>query len=114
MDGTEAVAGGLVVTGDDGQVLLEFGEEIFVQVSRLVEVAVMGRWLLVRAALGNHAGFARLAQRLDDPILGLVGLVGDHTLGASVGHRHIGPYQVLGPPSVRRNPVGLPGIDDAP
>ena len=101
MDGTEAVAGGLVVTGDDGQVLLEFGEEIFVQVSRLVEVAAIGAWLLVRAARGNHAGFARSAQRLDDPLLGVAGLVGDHMLGAGGGHRHIGPHQVSGLPGAR-------------
>ena len=42
MDGTEEVARGLVVTGGGGPVPLEPGKKILDQVSRLVEVAVIG------------------------------------------------------------------------
>ena len=63
MDGTEEVARGLAVTGGGGPVPLEPGKRILDQVSRLVEAVVMGAWLLVRAARGTHASFARSAQR---------------------------------------------------
>lgn len=54
MNGAAEVTRGLVVAGGNGPVPLGLGKEILDQVSRLV--AVIGAWLLVRAARGDHAG----------------------------------------------------------
>jgi hypothetical protein len=42
VDGSEEVLGGLVVAGCDGAELLESGEEVLDQMTRLVEIAVIG------------------------------------------------------------------------
>ena len=43
MDRGQEISGGFVVAGGDGAELLEFGEEIFDQVSRFVEVPGQSR-----------------------------------------------------------------------
>ena len=77
MDGTKEVDCRFVVTRGDGAVLLESGKEVLDQVARLVQVTVVGSRVLARVFRGNDDAFSSLQQRLDHPLLRVVGLVGD-------------------------------------
>ena len=77
MDGTKEVERRFVVTRGDGAVLLESGKEVLDQVARLVQVPVIGSRMLARVFRGNDDAFSSLQQRLDHPLLRVVGFVGD-------------------------------------
>ncbi len=92
MNGSEEVAGGLVVTRGNRPVLLEFGEEILDQMTCLVEVAVILAWLPVRCPGRNHDRFALVEPWLHQPELGVIGFVGSWR----VLEQDIGAKQIVG------------------
>jgi len=96
MDGAEKVARRLVIARGNGPVLLEPREEVLDQMPRLVQVPVKFAGLLVRRPPRNDHGLAPGQQRLDDPGLGVVGLVCDDGLGWGVLKQLIGPLKVMG------------------
>ena len=77
VDGSEEVAGGLVIAGCDGAELLEPGEEVLNQVPFLLEVAVEVARLLAGRLWRDDRGFAGFAQRLDDPLVSIERLVAE-------------------------------------
>ena len=77
IDGTEEVAGGLVVAGGNAAILLELVEELLDQVTCPVQVLVIFARLFAAALGRNHDAFARVLQGIDDPFLGIVSFVGD-------------------------------------
>ena len=112
MDGTEEVAGALVVAGGDGPELLQLGEEVLDQVACLVEVLVVRSRLLAVALGRDHGGLAGLLQRLEHPLLGVECLVGDQQVGGEAGQEGIGTLEVVGLPGREREPGRIAeGID---
>ena len=112
MDGTEEVAGALVVAGGDGPELLQLGEEVLDQVACLVEIAVIGPRRLAVALGRDHGGLAGLLQRLQHPLLGVECLVGDQQVGGEAGQEGIGTLEVVGLPGREREPGRIAeGID---
>ena len=81
MDGTEEVAGGLVVARGDAARLLELVEELLNQVACLAQMLVIVARRLAAALGRNHDAFARLLQGSDDPLLGIISLVGNDCIG---------------------------------
>ena len=77
MDGGEEIALGLIIAGGDGTELLEPGEEVFDQVSRLVEVSVVVARRLAVFFRRDHRGRAGRLQGLDDVLFGVERLIGD-------------------------------------
>ena len=71
VDRGQEVDGPLVVAGRDGPVLLELGEEVLDEVTRLVQSLVV-RARVLAAGLGrDQRFFARLLQRGEDPSFGI-------------------------------------------
>ena len=98
VDGREEVAVGFVVTGGESAKLLEPAEEIFDQVSGLVEFLVVVACGLASAFWRNDRGLAGLVKRLDHARVGIEGLVGDHDLGGQVGKQCISAVQIMSLP----------------
>ncbi len=98
MNGTEEIPSGFVVAGGDGAVRLELGEEIFDQVAGLVQVPVTTALNPVLAARRNHDLFARFFQRINQPLLGIVGFVRKEGVGLGIRQQFIGTDEVVGLP----------------
>ena len=88
--------GCFVVARRDGPEMLEFGEEVLDQMTRLSEIFVIVA--LERAvAFGRHDSvLARLLQGLEDPLLGILGFLGHDRVGLKVRHQGIRAIQVAG------------------
>jgi hypothetical protein len=95
VDGGEEVAGGFVVASGDGPELLEPGEEILDQVAFLVEVAIIVTWLFTVRFRRNDRGLGDRCQRLDHPLIGIEGLVGDECVGLHVWQQVIGTDKIV-------------------
>ena len=80
MDGPKKVASGLVVACSNGPVLLQACEEVLDQMPSLVEVAVIFARLFIGHPGRNDYCLALGQQRLNEPDLGIVGLVGNDGL----------------------------------
>ncbi len=85
MDGAQEVARGLVVARGNGPILLEPGKEVLNDMACLVQSAITLARLLVGAARWDHHGLACFKQRLDDPVVGVVGLIGHDRLPLVLG-----------------------------
>jgi len=95
IDGREEVAGGLVIARCDRAELLEPGEEVLDQMACLVEVAVIGPRRAATGLWRDHDGLAGGRQRLDDPLVGIEGLVGDQCFGLHVGQQVIRTVEIM-------------------
>jgi hypothetical protein len=96
MHGGEEVSGGLVVTGGDRSVLLEFGEEVLDQMPRGVEMAIELPLLLTICLRRDHHLLSGGRQWLDHAFIGVVGLIGDQRIGLHVWQECIGASQIMG------------------
>ena len=95
VDGGQKVRGTLVVARRDRPKLLELGEEILNQVTRLVQILVIGT-LVPTVGLGrDHRRLAGLFQRGKDPCLGVERLVGDQDVGLESGKQGVRSLQVV-------------------
>ena len=108
MDGGEEVARGLVVAGGDGTKLLEFGEEVLDEVTRLVDVLVVVARQSPVCLGRDHRRFAGRSQRRDDPLVGIERFVGDQRVGLHRGQEVVGADQIMRSPPVRKKLTGLP------
>ena len=95
MDGTEEVASALVIAGGDGPELLQLGEEVLDQMTRLVEVTVVGARLLAVALGRDHGGLAGPLEGLEHALLGIEGLVRDQGVGRETRQQGIGTLQIM-------------------
>jgi hypothetical protein len=95
MNATEEISGCLVVASGNGSVLFEASEEVFDEMSSLVQVSIVIARLLARGSRRNHHRFFFVQQRLDHSGLGVVGLVGDDGLARCVLEQNIGAIQVM-------------------
>ena len=98
MEGTEEVAGGLVVTSGNAAILLELVEKLLNQVTCLVQVLVVLTGLSAAALGRNDNAFACLVQRIDEPLLGIVSLVGNDGGSRRVSQQSISAFEVVGLP----------------
>ena len=98
MDGPQEVASGFVVARSNGPVLLQACEEVLDQMPSLVEVSVIFARLFVRYPGRNDHCFALVQERLDQPGLGIVGLVGNDSLRGCVLEQDIGSLEIMGLP----------------
>jgi len=95
INGSEEVAGGLVIASGDGTKLLEFGEEVLDQVARFIEMPIEPAGHPSVGLGRNHGGFALGNQRLDDPFVGVECLFGDQHLGLHVRQKVVGTDQIV-------------------
>lgn len=98
MDSAEEVASGFVVTGGDGAVLLEFGKEVFDEVAVFVEISVI---LPLHFAVGfwRDDGLALFGlQAIENPLLRIVGFIGQDIVRIDVLQQGVGSFQVVGLP----------------
>lgn len=95
MDGPQKVARGLVVARGNGPVLLQACKKVLDQMPNLVEVSVILARLFVRCPRRNNHILALVQQRLDQPGVGIVGLVGKDGLRGGVFEQDIGALQIM-------------------
>jgi len=96
--------GPLVVTGRDGAVLLELGEEVLDEMARLVQDRVARTQVLAVGLGRDHRFFARLLQRAENPLLGVERLVGDQRARLEPGQQGIRALQAMRLPRREREP----------
>ena len=77
MDGAEEVTGGFVVACGDGSELLEFAEEVFDEVARLVDMAIIIAAAHPIFTGWDDGGLSGVGQGSDDARVGIIGFVGD-------------------------------------
>ena len=104
MDRGQEGDGPLVVTGRDGAVLLELGEEVLDEMARLVQGLVVRTPVLAVGLGRNDRFFARLLQRAENPSLGVERLVRDQDTGLDFRQQGIRPFQVVRLPRREREP----------
>ena len=96
MYGGQEVTCGFVVAGCDCAKELEFGKEVFDQVSSFVEFPVVIPLHLTVGFWGYDCGFARLLQGNQDPLVGIEAFVGKHDVSFNLRQQHIRPIQIAG------------------
>ena len=96
MNGAEEITSSFVVTSGDGTELLEPGEKIFDQMARPIQVPVKGTLDQVGAARRDHDRFARFFQRLNQPLLCVIGFVRHDGIRRGVGQQDVGADDVVG------------------
>lgn len=95
MDGGEEVALSLIVSCSDGTKLLELGEEIFDQMPRLEQFAVVVARRLAALSRRDHGGLAGCLQGLNDALFGVECLVGDQRVRLHLRQEMIGAHQIV-------------------
>jgi hypothetical protein len=96
INGSQKVAGGLVVAGGNGPELLELTKEVLDQMARLVQVfVVVAQCFSIRLG-GNHGRFPGLRQRLEYPRIRVIALVGDDDRSSQGRQQDIGSFQIAG------------------
>src|SRR3954451_2463899 len=83
------------VAGRDRPVLLQLGEEVLDQVTRLVEVLIVGARLLAVRLGRDHRRLAGLRERPEDALLGVERLVGDQRVRGQVRQQRVRTLQVV-------------------
>src|SRR5918998_1956931 len=95
MDGGEKVHRALVVAGGDGPELLQLGEEVLDQVTRLVELLVVRSRFLAVALGRDHGRLAGLLERLEHALLGIESLVGDQRSRGEPRQQDVGAFEIV-------------------
>jgi hypothetical protein len=96
MDGCQEVSCGLIVASGDGSVLLELGEEVFDQMAGFVEVAVEGSGPASVSFWRDDGDLVCRRQRIENPLIGVEGFVGDEHIGLHLRQKAVGPDEVVG------------------
>jgi hypothetical protein len=96
MDGGPEVPCSFVVTGCDGTELLEFSEEVFDQVSCIVDIPVVGSGDFAVCFRRDHDALVLVGEQGDDPLIGIECFVGDQQIGLHGGQKMIGTDQIVG------------------
>jgi hypothetical protein len=78
--------------------LLEPIEELLNQVTRPIEVLVVVAWLFATALGRDHDIFASGAQRVDHPLLGILGFVGSDCGRWRIEQQGVCAFQIMGLP----------------
>ena len=104
----EEISGGFVIARGDGSELFELAEEILDQVARLVELAVKRAGGGAVSPQRDDGGFAGVGQGLDDPLIGIMGLVGDQQPGGHLRQQGVGAGQVVSLSRGQQERSGLP------
>jgi hypothetical protein len=105
VDGGEEVSGELVIAGSDGAVLLELAEEIFDEMAGLVEVCVVSAAACPIALGWDDRGLAGGNERIENPGIGIEGIVGDQGLGGEMRQESVRSFQIV------RLPCGQQELD---
>ena len=96
MDCGEKISCSFVVARGDRPVLFELAEEILDQMSGLVGVLVEAALDFAIAPGRDHDQFSSAKQRLDDPFIGIKGLVGQQSVRCHLRQQRIGALQIVG------------------
>jgi hypothetical protein len=96
VDCGEKISRSFVVAGGDRPVLFELAEEILDQMSRLVGILVEVALAFAVAPGRDHDRFSSAKQRLDDPFIGIKGLVGQQSVGCHFWQQRVGALQIMG------------------
>ena len=96
MERGEEIPRGLIVARSDAAELFELAEEILDQVACLVErlIELAERCSVLQRR--DHGGFSGTRQRLEDAIVGIVGLVADQDLGGHLRQQRVGAGEIMG------------------
>ena len=95
IDCCEEVSSGFVISRGDCSVLFDFLEEVLDQVPRLVGVRVIASSDLSVGLGGDDGGLARRTEDIDDPLIGVVGLVGKKHARIHGGQEVVGTDEVV-------------------
>jgi hypothetical protein len=110
--GGKEVASGFVVAGSDGAEEFEFGEEVFNQMARLVEVLVIFALDLAVGLGRNHRDLTRCLERNQNPLIGIEAFVGEYDVGLELRQQNIGSIQIASLPGRKMKPGRVAqGID---
>jgi hypothetical protein len=104
--GGEEVSSGFVVTGGDGAELFEFGEEVFDQMSCLVEFLVLGSGLKAFGACRDDGQLA-CTPEFQDAGLGVEALVRDDRPCLKLRQQSVGSIQLTGLPTRQMHASGV-------
>ena len=74
--------------------LLEFGEEIFDEVTRFVKFFVVVAFVLAIGLGWNDGGFAGFFERVDDALVGIEAFVGDHDVGRDLRQQDVRAVEI--------------------
>ena len=102
MDRRQEMGYPFVVARGECPELLELGEEVLDQVTRLVQVAVVRARVLAIGLGRDHRRLARLCEWFDHPRFGVERLVGDQRVGRKVGQQDVGTLQIVRLPRRQR------------
>ena len=95
MDASEEVSGCFLVAGSDGSELLELGKEVLDEMASFVDVLVVGAFDFP-VGLGRDDGrFAGSGERIDDALVGILGLVVNEGVGFHGGDQLVRTSQVM-------------------
>jgi hypothetical protein len=78
IDSGEEVSCGLVIAGGKGSKLLQLTEKVFDEMAGLVKLAIVLALVLAIRLGWNHCGFARLRQRLENPLFRIIAFISNH------------------------------------
>jgi hypothetical protein len=92
--GGKKVSGCFVVAGGNSPELLEFGEEVFDQMSRLVHVFIVGAWILSVGFRWDNDLLACLFERFYDALIGVKGFVGKEGICRDVGQENVRAFKI--------------------
>ena len=95
MNAGQETSCGLVIAGGNGPELLELGEEVLDQMPGLVEVCVKGARRLAGFPRWDDRRLTGLGQRLEHPLVGIEGFVGNERLGLQLRQQGIGSGQIV-------------------
>jgi len=107
VNGSQEVAGSLVVASRDGAILLDACKEVFDQMPGLVQMPVV-RTLRFTVRLGRDDDLLlRSQQGFNDPFIGIKRLIRNHRLRRGIGQQHVGTFQVTGLTRRQVKPSGI-------
>ena len=96
----------LIIACGDSTEVLEFAEEVLNEMAGFVKLLIVLSSSSAFTPRRNDDLNSDLFQRLNDTVVGVIGLVGDHRAGAQMGQQNIGASCAW--PGVSKNRVGLP------
>ena len=90
----EEVASGFVIAGGDGAILFQAAEEVLNEMPRLIEFLVVKALFFTIFLRWNDDGLSGCAQRVDNPFIGVVSLVGQERGGVQRQQKHLCALQI--------------------
>jgi len=109
VDTSQEVDGALVVAGGDGPELLELAEEVLDEVALLVDFSVIVARVRSCGFGRDDRGDAGGSERLDDPLVGVEGAIGEQVASPQTGQEGVRAVQIVSLAG-RKQKLGRPAV----